>query len=304
MLEANGIAFSSESLEILGIQERDLLSSQTLIEESHRRCRKYGVDPGQTRLEQRLPADVLRQTMQNYAALSSYARILFSDLHQSIQTPDTLFVLTSLSGHIVSLYSSPQMRERASRYCGLEPGVALTEESSGTTALSISLHQRRPAALRADQHYCSLFHQCYSVAALVDGRDGVSSAGVALFSHVEGRLGEKIALVRCIARELSRFCQESFASAGAAWSVPAMPAPAQLGENVKLTNRQKRVLLLFAEGRSYKQIARDLGVASVKTVEEHLDAVRNKFSVSTRRQCIHRAAELGLLGACRFSDQA
>ncbi len=303
MLEANGIAFSSESQEVLSVHERDLLSNEVLIEDSHRRCHRLGVDPEQPRLEDRLPIDELRRTMQAHAGLSSYAQILFSDLHQNILTPNTLFVLTSLSGHVVSLYSSAQMRERASRHCGLEPGVSLAEESCGTTALSISLQQRGPAALRADQHYCSLFHQCYSVAALVDGRDGVSSAGVALFSHVEGRLGEKIALVRCIARELSRFCQDSFAGAGAGWGVPTVPTRVPLSESVKLTNRQKRVLSLFAEGRSYKQIARELGVASVKTVEEHLDAVRNKLSVSTRRQCIHRAAELGLLGACQFTDQ-
>lgn len=61
-----------------------------------------------------------------------------------------------------------------------------------------------------------------------------------------------------------------------------------------LTARQQQVLILFAQGMSYKEIAREIGISSYKTVEDHLDAVREKLQVSHRRECIHKAMSLGL----------
>lgn len=291
-------AFSLEAPEVLDNHEQDLLSHEAVVRDSHARCNRLGVDPDWTRIRQRLSPAAFHAMMRSHAGLAAYSRILFADLHQSILTQNTVFVLTAASGHIICLYSSPEMRERTALHCGMGPGVSLTEESCGTTAVAISLRQHTPAALRAEQHYCSLFRQCYSVAAPIDGRDGTSSACVAIFSHAEGRLGEKIALARCISRELSRFCLDS--SARSLDEILYTPPTAPPGDQtpsvtVKLTVRQKRVLELFAQGLSYKQIARELGVASTKTIEEHLDAVRGKLGVANRRQCIQHATELGLL---------
>jgi transcriptional regulator EpsA len=62
-----------------------------------------------------------------------------------------------------------------------------------------------------------------------------------------------------------------------------------------LTARQKEILILFSQGLTYKQIAEKLQVRSHKTIEQHLDSVRLKLSVKTRRECIQKAVNLGLL---------
>jgi DNA-binding CsgD family transcriptional regulator len=62
-----------------------------------------------------------------------------------------------------------------------------------------------------------------------------------------------------------------------------------------LTARQVEVLKLFATGLSYKQISESLQIKSHKTVEKHIDSARNKLSVKTRRSCIQKAIELGLI---------
>lgn len=62
-----------------------------------------------------------------------------------------------------------------------------------------------------------------------------------------------------------------------------------------LTDRQKEILTLFSQGYSYKEIAEKVQVRSHKTIEQHLDSVRIKFSVKTRRECIQKAISMGLL---------
>ncbi len=272
--------------------EQRLLSEQALIAESHARCRRAGIDAGWTRPRQRLSAGAFRALAQPYTGLLAYAHLLYIDLHRYMSTPSAIFLLTTASGHVIHLHSSPNMVARANGHCGIGPGVSLAEESCGTTAVALSLRHLAGAALRAEQHYCSLFQQCCSVAYPIYAWDGTVNGCTAIFDHADNRFGEKLALVRCIAKELDQFCLKS--------PLRSEEEPASLhtrsdaGSRVTLTARQQRVLGLFAEGMSYKQIARTLGLASVKTVEEHLDAVRSKLEVTHRRQCIQRAAELGL----------
>jgi DNA-binding NarL/FixJ family response regulator len=64
---------------------------------------------------------------------------------------------------------------------------------------------------------------------------------------------------------------------------------------VRLTQRQRQVLIFFSQGLSCKQIAERIDVQSPKTVENHLDAIRRKLSVTSRRECIRRALELRLI---------
>ncbi len=53
--------------------------------------------------------------------------------------------------------------------------------------------------------------------------------------------------------------------------------------------------MLFSQGLSYKKIAQDLQLQSVKTIQEHLDAVRTKLGATNRRDCIRKAIEQGLI---------
>ncbi len=62
-----------------------------------------------------------------------------------------------------------------------------------------------------------------------------------------------------------------------------------------LTVRQQEVLTLFSQGFSYQQIAQKLQIQSPKTVEKHLDLIRVRLAIKTRRECIQKAVEYGLL---------
>src|SRR5262249_30803140 len=75
------------------------------------------------------------------------------------------------------------------------------------------------------------------------------------------------------------------------FSVPKPSAPPQLFP--ELTERQKEVLTLVAEGHSTAEIAEKL-VISLKTVRNHISNILNKLQVSDRTQAIVRAREAGL----------
>jgi DNA-binding NarL/FixJ family response regulator len=59
-----------------------------------------------------------------------------------------------------------------------------------------------------------------------------------------------------------------------------------------LSNRQKQVLDLLAEGKNNKQIATLLGLSS-RTVNMHIAALKNKLGAQTNAQTVGRGTELG-----------
>ena len=124
-------------------------------------------------------------------------------------------------------------------------------------------------------------------------------ACIAILNSSDTALSEKLLLAKFKSKELEKFylgpSTPAFVCEGRPSAVKissfAKPAPQAIG----LTPRQHQVLQLFAQGMSYKQIAREIGIRSFKTVEEHLDAVREKLQVAHRRECIQKAISLGLI---------
>lgn len=78
----------------------------------------------------------------------------------------------------------------------------------------------------------------------------------------------------------------------------AAPAPAPKTEprlaGPKLTRRQREVLMSLVQGRSNKEIARELDVAQ-GTVKLHVAAVMRVLDVNNRTRAALKAAELGLV---------
>lgn len=79
---------------------------------------------------------------------------------------------------------------------------------------------------------------------------------------------------------------------------PAPPAradpAAQAGDAALLSPRERRVLDLLAQGRSNKEIARELGV-SANTVKTHLANVYAKLGARRRTEAVAAARRSGLI---------
>jgi DNA-binding NarL/FixJ family response regulator len=93
-----------------------------------------------------------------------------------------------------------------------------------------------------------------------------------------------------------------FAALGAWLALRLVPAPQRQDflpnskaiESVGLTTRECEVLDLLAEGQSYKEIARTLGLTP-NTVKTHVASVYRKLDVTRRTQAIRRARLLSVI---------
>jgi DNA-binding CsgD family transcriptional regulator len=68
-----------------------------------------------------------------------------------------------------------------------------------------------------------------------------------------------------------------------------------------LTQREREVLALVAQGRRDQEIATDLHI-SIRTVRSHLDRIRDKTGHRRRADLTRLAIELGLVGRADERD--
>lgn len=266
--------------------------------DSYRRCQVAGLACDNRTVRHTLFGAGLRNFLADHANLIRYAHLLFSDIHRHITDQRELFILTDVNAQVMEFHSHPAVLEYVVTQCGLKPGASLSEESCGTNAVALALRYRHEAVVRGEQHYCQLFKDWYSVAMPVIGIDGRVAACIDISTSKDAVLGEKLALAKCLANELNACFKGAVVYGHRKSEVFHDLNHDGLRQNpthIELTERQQQVLYLFAQGVSYKQIARRLGITSIKTVEQHLDAVRSKLGVHSRRECIQRATEKGLL---------
>lgn len=263
-----------------------------------------------------------------HANLCAYSKKTFADIYRDFSDQNDLFLLSDAHGRLITLHCASDAILSATRKLGLVSGILLNEASCGSTAILMALRYRE-AMVTSNSDFPLEGGVTVAVPLLDDTMQ--AKACVAVLNRGEGLLGEKLLLAKFVARELSRFYSPTSgrdplalrpAQHGTRRSTdnaddPSQPLPTsptqdterRRGEDrrqrraprsaqqtsVKLTRRQEQVLKLFAQGKGYKEIARAIGITSYKTVEEHLDAVREKLKVEHRRECIHKAMSLGLI---------
>lgn len=270
----------------------------------------------------KLNGDELESFVARNSSLRAYGQKLFSEIYQDFSDRNDLFVLSDAGARLILLYSCPEILSASSREVSLGVGALLSESNCGTNAITWALRYRESVVSSRPQHFGPLYKSCGTVAVPVLDTNHQPMACIAILNCDDESLGEKLLLAKFVAREFGKYYKsppvlklgvtlsisdnnskrsspmpQSVGIKGCQTAVPhrpqPVPSPAALA--LGLTARQQQVLILFAQGMSYKEIAREIGISSYKTVEEHLDAVREKLHVSHRRECIQKAMSLGLL---------
>ena len=279
-----------------------------------------------------LDGQELDHFIERHSTIRAYGQQTFSDIYRDFSDQNDLFVLSDANARLITLYSSSEVMHTATRDMGLSSGTMLSESSCGSNAIALAIRYREAMISTSAERGASPFNNWATVAVPLLDANLKLMACIAIFNSGEGSLGEKLLLAKFVARELARFYTREAIPVPATTPAPAgtlsgratdaraarlqaQPCPPPRGcedrrqgdrrqmhrptvpaqPAIKLTRRQHQVLVLFAQGKGYKEIARDIGITSYKTVEEHLDAVREKLQVSHRRECIHKAMALGLI---------
>ena len=267
------------------------------IEESHQYCQTTGIDRNAIWPRSDLSGHELEAFLSTHSAVGNYCDQLFIDIARDFTEGNDLFVLSDANARLISLHSSPDILRAATNDLGLGAGVLLSETNFGTNAVALALRYLEPMIIQGQEHYCRMLQNWSAVALPVLDGDGQAVACVAILNCSNSSLSEKLLLAKFMVKALEKFyCPPGADTASAeAALVRRRPERRKKTLSVGLTSRQHQVLQLFAQGKSYKQIAREIGISSFKTVEEHLDAVREKLQVAHRRECIQKAISLGLI---------
>lgn len=64
--------------------------------------------------------------------------------------------------------------------------------------------------------------------------------------------------------------------------------------NICLSNREQQVLTLLAEGKSIKEVARELDISS-NTSSQHTKSIYQKLNIHCRAQAVLKAMHMGLI---------
>lgn len=270
--------------ELYGIEPARLVLSRRVISSLHRRSSKQGVQRSLQTLRfylsneefNRRKATLASPIAEFEAAVGEYQRSLDELAGVFFLVDSDCAVLTTCAARGMALFF---------RALGIRPGVCMSEQYCGTNAVALALHHNRVVTLAERQHYCAIFHRCWCIGAPIAYHTSTVSLCVSLLTLGSKMPCTKVLLTSAIVRTLVK----SWSADAASFAGKPAVTP------VALTGRQHAVLSLFSCGQSYKQIAKRLGVSSSKTIEEHIDAVRRKLSTSSRRECIKKAIELGLL---------
>lgn len=273
---------------------RRLDLSQRQLLESYERCRMLGIDTALQSFTD-VPSCTIPVFVHRTENFVSRAREIFSDTFRYLPNRQDIFILADDRRCVLELHTAPELSLGIATKHQLRIGASFDEYNCGTNVVDLSLRHHAEFILPGNLHYCQVFQPwCWAAVPIVD-RDGVTVGCIAVATdHQPYWLrSERLALVRLMVRELIGGIRYQSSNAE---SEMALPEPLrQRSPTVILSPRQQQVLALFAQGLSYKKIARALGLGSAKTVEEHLDAVRTKLNAKHRRECIQKAMTLGLL---------
>ena len=134
------------------------------IARSWQRCAGHGLDMTARPRVEPMTAGELRETCERHEALRRACRPEIEALHAAAAATGSIVVLTDAAGVVLDALGSVAFADRAARVA-LRPGVAWSEQATGTNAIGTALAERRAVEVRGAEHYFEA-HRILSCAAV------------------------------------------------------------------------------------------------------------------------------------------
>lgn len=147
---------------------------QSEVIESWKRCKAHGIDPDAANLATSLPEETLESIAGTYAELVEAARPLIGLIDDFNLTNDYIFELISREGVTVLRTGNMDLHSIIVR------NSAMNEETMGTNAHTLSMHNATPVQLLGPEHYCSALHGLAALASPVFDKDGTVAGSMLL----------------------------------------------------------------------------------------------------------------------------
>ncbi|WP_413207848.1 sigma-54-dependent Fis family transcriptional regulator [Rhodospirillum sp. A1_3_36] len=143
-----------------------------MVEDSWRRCRDLGVNPGRGRAPLAVTEDGLHGLKERHRDLIRSARPVMAQARELLAESQTLMALTDPDGVILWVEGDPKAKSK-SEDIKLVPGASWGESVSGTNAIGTALAAAQPVQIRSEEHFCEgIKHWTCSATVIRDPYDG------------------------------------------------------------------------------------------------------------------------------------
>lgn len=261
-------------------EPQKLVVTDKVLEASYKRCRAYGLDVVISRPMRTLSNVEFFDIADRFRSRAPVLRSLFRTLNVVIPGREKIFALTDAGGNLVDVFGDRQVLA-ASHEMGIAPRVSFSEESVGTTAISLALSHQKPAYLAGPQHYCRMFHGWECLAVPIFDIEGELFGTIGIGSY----LGSSIANDGFLDIVTNLIFRLDVSSSEGQKGLGDARAKNRNAADIVLSKRQLQVLRFRASGYLNKQIADELNI-HIDTVKEHVSVALRRLRVKSVEEAI------------------
>jgi len=136
----------------------DKASKKSIINRSHERSKKYGVEPDRIYPRHIIRGIDLRHQLELSNELMQVSEPIIDQLLSSVKETGFIIVLTDAQGCILIIKGGDKTIE-ATKELNMVPGAVMSEESIGTNAMGTAIREDEAVQITAKEHFISIYHQ-------------------------------------------------------------------------------------------------------------------------------------------------
>lgn len=136
----------------------DKASKKSIINRSHERSKKYGVEPDRIFPRHIIRGVDLRHQLELSNELMQVSEPIIDQLLSSVRETGFIIVLTDAQGCILIIKGGEKTIE-ATKELNMVPGAIMSEESIGTNAMGTAIREDEAVQITAKEHFISIYHQ-------------------------------------------------------------------------------------------------------------------------------------------------
>ncbi|MBE7733964.1 sigma-54-dependent Fis family transcriptional regulator [Devosia faecipullorum] len=177
---------------------------------SWQRCAEQGLDAGDNVLAEPMTAGELRQLQQQNETLRLMSRPELMILRAEARLTDSVVILTDAKGTLLDVVGSAEFAGAAARVA-LQPGVAWSENSTGTNAIGTAMAERRAIAVHGGEHFFEPHGILHCAAAPIIDPFGKLAGVLDMSGHADAGHTHALGLVRLAVEQIEhRFFARGF----------------------------------------------------------------------------------------------
>ncbi|MCR6514238.1 sigma 54-interacting transcriptional regulator [Clostridium sp. LY3-2] len=145
--------------------------SNNIIEKSHKRSEKYGVNREWVSSKKVLDVSKINLVLKENQDLVKKAKVYMDMFNDVLKDENFIIILTDKDGCILNIAGATGAIQAFERL-NIKVGMYMDEKSIGTNAMGIAIEEDRAVQVTAEEHYINIFQTLTCSAAPIHGKDG------------------------------------------------------------------------------------------------------------------------------------